>query len=158
MKRVLGLEHDGSTVAMTIGRTQIPLTAAAYGDNISPEKLRMMGSQKIDAITPGTYDTDDGSIKMPMSVFRAEFAPLMDQYGFGNRPLPIVFSFTHPDTGSDSDLLEECRILGIKEALENTNKPNEVEFKFMTRQIRWTDRRITINAQDTAEPLGQSAF
>jgi hypothetical protein len=157
MKRVLGLEHDGSTVAMTIGRTQIELTEASYGDNLSPEKLRQMGSQVINAITPGTYDTEDGVIKMPMSVFRAEFAPLMDQYGFGNRVLPVVFSFVHPDTGSDSDALE-ARILGIKEALANTNAPNIVELKMVVRQIWWTDMRITINAQDTSVPLGQSAF
>lgn len=158
MQRVLGLEHDGSTVAITIGRTQIDCLSMSYGDKLQPEELRNMGSQQIDALTPGTYTTDEAKVKMASSTFRAEFMPLVDKNGFGNRALPIVSTFTHPDTGTDSDLLDGCRFIGIAAAVENSAKANEIEFAIKPRQIYWTDQRKTINALDTTIPLGEPAL
>jgi hypothetical protein len=154
MKRVVGIEFDGSTVKVTIGRTEIPCLAASYGDNLQPEKLREMGSQQIDAITNGTYETDEAKIKMASSVFRGVFMPLVDSSGFGNRSLPVVCSFEHPDLGGDSDYLDGCRFTKLGAAMEASAKANEVEFGLTVRQIYWTDQRKTINAFDPSIPLG----
>jgi hypothetical protein len=156
MQKVFGIELDGTTTVMTIGRTQIPVMSGSYGDNLSPEKLRQMGSQIIDALTMGTYETDEGKVKMSASNFRGLFFPLVDQYGFGNRSIPLIFSFTHPEIGNDSDYLDGCRFTKLSQALEASNKAQEVEFGITVRQIYWTDRRITINALDTSIPLGPS--
>jgi hypothetical protein len=142
-QRVRGLELDGTAITMTIGRYQFDVLKSSYGDSLNVEKLRQMGHQAIDAITPGIYETDDGKISMSESVFRGEFMPLVEQYGFGNTIHPITFSFTNPYTGSDSDLLL-ARIVGITGSNENTAKPSEKEFKLVVQQIYWTDDRKTI--------------
>ena len=154
MQRMIGLEFDGSLVQVTIGRTTIPCMSAKYGDNLAPELLRFMGEQTIAAMTPGTYEVEDGELKLSASVIRGDLAPLLDQYGFGNRRLNVVVSRTHPDMGTDSDLLHDCRFIGLAAAVENTNKAEETPIKIKYRQIYWTDRRITINALDTSAPLG----
>lgn len=154
IRRVKGIELDGTTTIMTVMRTEIPCLGASYGDNLAPEKLRQMGSQQIDAITMGTYETEEGKVRMSASNFRGLFFPLVDQHGFGNRDVPVIFSFYHPQLGNDSDLLEGCRFIKLTQALEASSKAQEVEFGIILRQIRWTERRITINALDTSIPLG----
>ena len=54
MRKVFGIELDGTTTVMTIGRTQLPILGGNYGDNLQKEKLRQMGEQLIAAITMGT--------------------------------------------------------------------------------------------------------
>lgn len=158
MRRVKGLELDGTTVNMIIGRTQFDCLKSSYGDNLQPEKLRQMGKQTIDAITPGTYETEDGKFSVSESVWRAELAPLLDVHGFGNRIIPVIFTYTHPELGDDSDYLE-ARIVGLNGSNEASSKPLEREFKLIIRQIFWTDRRITINRLgDVYEALGLSSL
>jgi hypothetical protein len=157
MIRVIDVEFDGTSVKAIIGRTEIPLLASSYGDNLQPEKVRQMGSQLIDAVTLGTYETDEGKVKMRSSVFRGIFLPLADRYGFGNRVLPVVFSFEHPDIGSDSDELL-CRFTKIAAAQEASNKGLEVELGLTVTQIWWGDARKTINTFDPSIPLGTPAL
>lgn len=155
MRRVRGIAPDGTTVTITIGKTPIQCLSVSYGDNITPEKLRQMGSQSIDALTPGTYETEDGTVKMSSDVFRADLMPLLDDAGFGNRTHQIVAATQHPDLGTDSDALL-ARMTGLKTAAENSSKALEVEFKLTVVQIWWGDSRKTINAQDPSIPLGTS--
>jgi len=153
LRRVKGIELDGTTTIMTIARTEISCLGANYGDNIAPEKLRQMGSQQIDATTMGTYETEEGKIRMSASNFRGIFFPLIDQNGFANRVVPVIFSFFHPQLGNDSDLLDGCRFIKLSQALEASSKAQEVEFGILVRQIYWTERRVTINSLDTSLPL-----
>src|SRR5512145_2020196 len=117
-QRVRGVELDGTNITMVIGRTQIDILKCSYGDKLTPEKLRQMGRQDIDSITRGIYDTDDGKFTLAASVFRGELAPLLDTEGFGNRVIPLIFNFNHPELGSDSDLME-ARIVSITGSGEN---------------------------------------
>lgn len=144
-RRTKGIELDGTTVTMTIGKYQFDVLKASYGDMLRPEKLRQMGSQEIDGITPGDYDTEEGKFSMSASVWRGEFAPLLEANGWGATPHGVVFSFTHPTIGSDSDLLDDCRIISANSAPEFGSKPLEHEFKLIYRQVFWTDARLTIN-------------
>lgn len=155
MKRVLNCELDGTVLHATIGRTIIPVLGANYGDNLNPEFLSFAGSQKIDAQTLGTYKTDQGSLKLAGSIFRAELLPRLPRRGFGNLFLPIVFSWVHPMMGNDSDLLHGCRLIMPKGSFDNTAKPQEIELGFSTTQIYWTEKRITVNLLDTTQPIGQ---
>lgn len=143
-QRVNGLELDGTAITMTIGRWQFDILKSSYGDKLNIEKLRQMGQQSISALTPGIYDTDDAKISMSESVFRGEFMPLVERYGFGNTPHPVIFSYTNPFTGSDSDMLL-ARIVGITGSNENTSKPSEKEVALVVQQIFWTDDRKTID-------------
>ena len=144
IQRIRGYELDGTTITMTVGRTQVDVLKCSYGDKLSPEKLRQMGRQDIDSITRGTYDTDDGKFSIAGSVFRGGLASLLDTEGFGNRVVPIIFSYTHPELGSDSDLLE-ARIISLNGSGENSAKALEHEFGLIVRQVWWTDLRLTIN-------------
>jgi hypothetical protein len=143
-RRVRGLELDGTSITMTIGRYQFDILKSSYGDSLNVEKLRQMGHQTIDAITPGIYETEDGKISLSESVFRGELMPLVQRYGWGNDPHAIIFSYTNPFTGSDSDQLL-ARIIGTTATGENTAKPLEKELKLVVSQIFWTDNRKTIN-------------
>jgi hypothetical protein len=88
-RRVRGLELDGTSITMTIGRYQFDILKSSYGDSLNVEKLRQMGHQTIDAITPGIYETEDGKISLSESVFRGELMPLVQRYGWGNDPHAI---------------------------------------------------------------------
>jgi hypothetical protein len=156
IRRTIGTELDGTTVTVTFGRTQVDVLKSSYGDKISPEAVRQMGSQAIDALTPGIYDTDEGKFSMSASVARGEFIPLLDQFGWGNRLIPLVFSYTHGEIGSDSDYVL-CRITAISNPAEAASKALEVEFTIKPVQILWTDDRKTINRLgDVSERLGLS--
>lgn len=148
LRRVVGAEFDGTVLHYVFGRTMIPLLSASYGDSLAPEKISDMGSQTIDAMTLGKYDTTEGTIKMRSSVYRSDLLGNLPQNGFGNLGLPIVILMDHPDLGSDSDLLQGARLIAPSAPHENSSKPEEVELKIVYRQVYWTDRRVTINRVD----------
>lgn len=145
MKRVQGNGLDGSNVATTLGKTEIPLVEANYGDSIETETLTEMGAQEIDERSLGTYKTEDVSIKMSSTRFRSQFLPALAANGFGNKPFPMVISFSHPDLGDDSDLLEQCRIVNLAAATAAAASVLTVEVKLVCNQIRWGSARATIN-------------
>lgn len=136
---------DGTSINVMIGRNPIPCLKSSYGDKLESETYSEMGSQEIDGRGDGTYKTTDAKITMASKTFRERFAPLLQVNGYGNEVFPVVFMYQHPRLGSDSDLLEECRVTGFDAALEASNKALEVEFGLVFNQLRLTDRRITIN-------------
>lgn len=144
LRRINGYELDGTCITMTLGRTQVDITKCAYGDSLTPEELRVMGKQTIEALTRGGYATDGGAFTLPGSVWRAELGPKLDAEGFGNREYPIIFSYTHPELGSDSDLVM-ARIIKLGASGEQGGKAQENEFGLKIRQIFWTEDRKTIN-------------
>jgi hypothetical protein len=163
MKRVIGIGLDGSNVSTTLGKVEVPLISASYGDKLEPGTLSAMGGQQIDEITPGNYATDDAQLKLSSVVFRTIIMPAMPATGGGNVRMPIVVSRSHPDLGDDSDLLEGCRIINWAAAVENSNKAEEVTLNVTVRQIRWTYARKTINQLrgpdgSIALPAGTSGF
>lgn len=158
IRRVTGIGFDGSTVAITIGKTEMPLTMASYGEKLTTAWLAEMGSQTRGEQSAGVYEPEDGKLKMSSRRFRADFMPLLPVNGFGLVRLPIVVSFAHPDLGSDSDLLENCRFTNLANALEASAKVQEIELTFSLSQIRWTNRRMTINALKGAIPVGAVAI
>ncbi len=158
IQRVVGTEFDGTSVTTTFGRHPIKATKAAYKDSLEVEKLSSMGSQGQDAMTAGTYKTDQVSLTFRSSVFRSQLMPLFPTNGGGNIPVQIVVSFSNPQIGSDSDLLENCRCVNWAAACEASNKGLEVETMWETLQIRWTSDRKTLNALNGAVPNGASTF
>lgn len=158
LRRVVGIEFDGSTVTSTFGRHEIEALKASYADGLETEVLRSMGSQRQDARTAGTYKTEDASISYRASVFRAKLMPLFPKTGGGNVVVPIIVGFTHPDIGSDSDLLSGARCVNWAAACENSAKALEVETKWVFLQLFWTSERKTINALKGAVPVGASSF
>jgi hypothetical protein len=158
LRRVAGIGLDGSMVTATFGKIEVPLIKASYGDKLEPAFLSFMGSQQQDEQTPGTYKTDDVKLSMSAMVFRTLILPAMPATGGGNVRLPIVVGRTHPDLGSDSDLLENCRITNWSAAVENSNKAEEVELTATVQQIKWTDSRKTINQLRGVVPAGAIGF
>lgn len=158
IRRVARIALSGTDLTMTIGRHQIACRKASYGDKLETDSGSNMGSQQIDFRTRGSYTTEEAKITMESVVFRAELMPLFQQNGFGNEEIPIIFSFSHPDLGDDSDLLDEARFTNIAQALEASNKAFEVDFGITFNQLYLTDERKTINAIDPSVPLNASNF
>jgi len=158
IRRANHIAIDGTTVSATFGRNQIACVKAAYGDKVETAALSEMGSQRINVRSRGSYTTDEFSITFEETRFRAEFTPLLQRSGFANEMIPIVIGVFHPDLGSDSDLLEECRLLSISNEYENSNAVKLIETKWSTNQIYWTEARITINQRDLSQPLSASKF
>lgn len=158
IRRVIGIEVDGSIVTTTFGRHEVPCLKTSYGDALETAFLVEMGSQRNAAQTPGTYKTEDATFTFRSTVWRARMMPLFPKYGGGDVIIPIVVGFTHPDMGSDSDLLQGARFTGWKAAYENSNKAAEIEVKATILQILWTSQRKTINALRGAIPVGASKF
>lgn len=146
MQRVAGVGLDGSTVTASMGKLDLRLVKASYGDKLEPGFLSYMGSQQQDEQTQGSYKTDNAKLTMSAVEFRTKLMPAMPTNGGGNLRVPIVIGRSHPDLGDDSDLLEDCRCVNWAAAVENSNKAEEVELEYTVRQIKWTDERKTINA------------
>lgn len=142
IRRVTGTEWDGSCINITIGKTQIPFISFSYGDNLSPEWVYQMGSQVPVADTPGQYKTEDGKLKIRSSAARVLLFPALPQMGAGNAVTQAVCNYVHPDSGSDSDLLVDFRILGGAASLEASGKATEIELKCRYRLVKWTGKRI----------------
>jgi hypothetical protein len=158
LRRLGPIAFDGTTINIAIGRTIVPCLKASYGDKLETQTISNMGSQKIDARTPGTYSTEEVSLTFESTKFRELVAPRLQVDGFGNERLQLVVAFSHPDIGYDSDLLDNCRITNGATALENSNKAAEVELKLTTDQIYWTQQRKTINKRDLSRPLSATRF
>lgn len=140
--RRVGLNFDGSCVHMTIGKAEIPLISSSHGDNVKAEWVYRMGLQVPEADTPGQYEPEEGTIKMSGVNARTLLYPLLPQFGAANVRRIAVVSFSHPEIGTDSDLLRDFRIMGSKMSLEASAKGTEVEFKVRYRYVAWTERRI----------------
>jgi hypothetical protein len=158
IRRVVGIELDGTVTTVTLGRHEIRAVKAGYGDGLETVFVNEMGTQRQSAQTPGTYKTEDISITFRSTRFRAEVMPLFPKRGFGNIVIPIVVGFHHPDIGDDSDLLASARCVNLAAASEASNKALEVETKWKCLQIFWTASRKTLNALDGAVPVGASKF
>lgn len=156
--RVNRIAADGTTVTVTIGKHVIPLLEISYGDSVESEDMSEMGVQEISASTPGQYKTDEITAKMAYDTWSSKFMPLAQKDGFGNERFQMVVSHSHPDLGSDSDLLDPCRYMGSKAAKQNSASPAVMEIKFKTQQVYWTDARKTLNQRDLSKPLAPSNF
>lgn len=143
--RTANIGFDGSTVTTTFGKAEVRAISAKYGDKLEPEMQAEMGAQDQSEQTPGKYSTEEVEIVFSALRFRTEIMPLFPANGAGNVRVPIVVGRTHPDLGSDSDLLENCRCINWGAAVENSSKAETVTTKWTTMQVKWTDRRVTIN-------------
>ncbi len=145
LRRVAGAGFDGSTVTTTLGKIEIPILKADYGDSLETAFLSYMGGQEQDEQSPGAYKTNNLKITISAMIFRSVVMPAFPLNGFGLTKLPIVIGRSHPEAGADSDLLIDCRCTNLAAAVENSNKIEETPLEFTVRQVKWTRRRMTIN-------------
>ncbi len=158
IKRVNGLELDGTLFTITFRKTTIETLKITYADGLETEAVKAMGSQRQVARTPGTYKIDDVKITFRSSIFRAEFLPLMPKHGGGDIAIALVVTAHHPDLGTDSDMLSQARCTNWSTSMENSSKAIEVETTWQPNQIFWGTARRTINALHGAVRLGAGKF
>lgn len=156
--RVSDTEHDGSSLFMTIGKTNVRLIKASYGDKVEKGDVQEMGTQAISAVTPGTYKPENMKVTMRNSVWRAVFMPRLPIQGASNTPLSIVISYINPDVGSDSDRAAPAFYVGSSISPDNTNKGVDVDVEFKVQQYYWTDKRTTKNSVVGAFAIGITLF
>lgn len=158
LTKVGGAGFDGSNVTMSFGKLGIRCVKATYAETIETETLSEMGAQQIDARSRGTYKNENAKITMTAVRFRTEFLPAMTDSDMTGVGFPIVITRTHPDLGSDSDLLENARLTGIPASVENSASIEVMELEFVYSQVRWGDKRQTINRLANVEPVGTVGF
>lgn len=158
MRRVIGVGLDGSSVTTTLGKIEVPLIKAGYGDKLETSFSSYMGSQEQDEQSPGSYKTDDLKMTMTAVIFRTIIMPAFPNNGAGLVKIAIVIGRSHPELGSDSDLLIDCRCMNFTGAVESSNKVEEVELTWTVRQIKWTRARKTINQIRNGGAVGVSKF
>jgi hypothetical protein len=140
IKRV-GLNFDGSTVHVTVGKIEIPVISATYGDNLKSEWVYRLGTQIAEDDTPGQYETEEGTLKMSDKNYRLDLMPALAKYGAGNTRVKAVITRTHPEMGTDSDALLGFRVMGAKSSPEAGAKGLEIEIKTRYRVVQWTNAR-----------------
>lgn len=144
IRRVNRIALDGTTVTLTVGTHVLKCSKQSYGDSLTTSMVSNLGSQKQDGQTPGSYKTDQPSF----TLFAAEYRELLDGFpsnGFGNYFVPVVVTYSHPDLGSTSDLLENFRFLTQSTSAEAGEKAIEQEVKGSCMQIYWGEKRKTLN-------------
>lgn len=150
IKRVATSELDGTIVTTSFGSTAVPCAEATYGDDIETGNYTPMGSQGGGRRTRGVYKPAEWTVKMSSFDFRTILLPALPETGAGNVEFALVVGVRHPDLGDDSDLLESCRCTNWAAAVKNSSEALMVDLKGTTQQVRWTDKRITINVPDGA--------
>lgn len=156
--RVSALETDGTLWTVTFGRHIIRVLKVEGDDALEPADLNEVGTQEVAAQTPGTYKPGNMKITVRNSIWRAVMLPLFPKRGFGNVLVPVTVGYSHPDLGSDSDLMTGCRLIKITKAVDNSNKPNEVALEWKVRQYWHGNDRKTLNAIGGAVATGSSKF
>lgn len=151
LRRVATSELDGTIVTTSFGSTQVQCAEGSYGDGIETGNYTPMGSQGGGRRTRGVYKTEEWSFKISSFDFRTILMPAFPEVGAGNIEFPIVVGVRSPDLGDDSDLLESCRCTNWTAAVKNSSEALMVDLKGTTQQVRWTNKRITINVPDGAE-------
>lgn len=158
LRRVIGVGLDGSTVNITLGKIEVPIIKADYGDKLETSWLSAMGSQEQDEQSPGTYKTDPLKLVVSAMVFRTLILPNFPNNGAGMVRMTIVVSRSHPEAGNDSDMLVDCRCMNFSAAADASNKVEEMPLEFSVRQIKWGRARKTINQIRNAGAAGVSKF
>lgn len=138
----VGLNFDGSTVHMTVGKIEIPLISASYGDAVKSEWTYRTGIQVPEDDTPGQYEPEEGSMKISDVNARVILFPALAKFGAANTRRVAVVTRTHPEIGTDSDMLVGFRIMGTKASIEASAKGQEMEFKVRYRIVAWSERRM----------------
>ncbi len=144
LRRVNRIALDGTNVTITVGTFVLKCSKQSYGDSLTTSKGSNLGSQMQDFQTSGSYKTDDPSF----TVYAHEYREMMDGFpanGFGNTYVPVTVTYSHPELGSVSDLLENFRFLTQAVSAEAGEKMIEHEVKGSVLQIYWGDKRKTIN-------------
>ncbi|MEQ9324836.1 MAG: hypothetical protein RIF41_37060 [Polyangiaceae bacterium] len=158
IKRVEGLGLDGSTVNIMLGKIEVPMISASYGDKLDVGELGYMGGQQIDELTQGKYSTDEITFEVSDVIYRSLILPNMPSRGMGVIRIPsIIINKEHPDLGSDSDQLSGCRLIGWPMQINNTQEAFKLSLKAKCRQVLWGSERKTINLL-RGEQLGVSSF
>ncbi len=144
LRRVNRIALDGTNVTLTVGTHVLRCSKQGYGDSLTTSKGSNLGSQMQDFQTSGSYKTDDPSF----TLYACEYRELMDGFpsnGFGNIYVPVTVTYSHPELGSDSDLLDGFRFLTNAVSAESGEKMIEHEVKGSVMQIYWGYKRKTIN-------------
>jgi len=157
-KRIEGLGLDGSTVSIMLGKIEVPMISATYGDKLEVGELSYMGGQQIDELTQGKYSTSEITFEVSEVILRTVIIPNMPNRGMGVVRIPsVVIKKSHPDLGSDSDQLAGCRLIDWAAAINNSQEAFKTSLKAKCRQVFWTDQRKTINLL-RGDQLGVSSF
>lgn len=147
---------DGACNSVIIVTTRVPALKASYDDKIDKGSVTPMGTQGPGSTTLGTYAASDAKITFRSEDFRLLVLPMFPAVGAGNYEVPICVNKTHPELGSDSDLLLRCCIVGLSAAIENSNKADEVETTWkICGGIQWTDNRVKLYNDGQA---GEASF
>jgi hypothetical protein len=139
---VIDLANDGSTAEIRMGRSAFPfVNSFGWGDGLEKEMVRRIGSQAIDAWTPGQYKTDDAKGSMETAVFK-EVCKLLPRNGFGNHSFPIHAQEIHPEIGPSEYHLQRCYFTNLAASIEASNKATVIEVTFKVTQVYWNGKTI----------------
>lgn len=150
--RIKNLGLDGTTVTVQFGTLTVPCrSVSGYGDSLSTEWVPNMGSQERGEQSPGTYAVEDLKIVVSTVRWYAQLLAALPKNGAGNLVVNLTISYSHPDLGTESDLLEGCRLIGTSGSIENSAKLLDRELTFSVAQVYHGERRATINKLDDVD-------
>jgi hypothetical protein len=144
LRRVNRAALDGTNVSILVSIYRLKCSKFSYGDSLTISKGSRLGSQEQDYQTSGSYKADDPAFTVEAVDYR-EFLDLLAVNGFGNRVVPAIVLYEHPDMGRVSDLLDGTRFLTGAISGESGEKMLEHEIKCSTMQVYWGDQRKTLN-------------
>ncbi len=144
LRRVNRAALDGTNVSILVGINQLRCSKFSYGDSLTISKGSRLGSQQQDYETSGSYKTDDPAFTVEAADYRI-FMDGLAVNGYGNRSVPVIVLYEHPDLGRVSDLLDGFRFLTNATSGESGEKMLEQEVKCSCMQIYWGDQRKTLN-------------
>lgn len=127
--------YDSGRAEIRFGSTAAAIQKIGFGDSLSVEVVRRIGSQEIAVVTEGQYETEDVMVTVEQSVWQKKILPKLPANGLGNFRFVITVLLSDPELGTGNVRLEKCRIIGIKDNIENSAGALVTELKINTVQI-----------------------
>lgn len=126
---------DSGKGEIRFNKTAALIQKIGFGDKLNTEIVRRIGSQEIEAITDGEYETEDVSVTVEQAIWLRDILPYLPKNGFGSFRFMINVHLNDPELGKLHVKMERCRIVGVKDAIENGPGALVAELTIRTRQI-----------------------
>lgn len=126
--------YDSGKAEIRWNATAAALNKISFGDKLNTEMVRRIGTQEVGGITSGEYEPEDLSVTLEQAVWIG----LLDRLppnGYGNERFVITAFLSDPLIGNLSLVCTKCRIVGVKDSIEQGPGALMAELTIKTQQV-----------------------
>lgn len=144
--------YDSGKAEIRWNATAAALNKISFGDKLNVELVRRIGTQEIGGVTDGEYETEDISVTLEQAVW-INLLDKLPPNGYGNERFVITAFLSDALIGDMSLVCSKCRIIGVKDSIEQGPGALMAELTIKSQQItrngKTINRRIGVTSTGT---------